>query len=403
MLSPTALEVAATEVESDDFYKPSHSHIHDAMRRLWEGGINRIDPVLVADELENRGLMEAVGGPAVLIGIQAVTPATSNASRYARVIVEHATARRLISAAGEIAEIGYTLGGGAGVAEAVDQAKYLVNQCELPVAVGDPSPSVDQFLMTEDEFDWLVPGLLERRDRLILTGGEGGGKSTLLRQLAVTFAAGMHPFKFHPVEPITVLVIDVENSPSQVRRSLAPMIDRIDRRHGWNPENLRIECRTELDLTQRHDSHWLLERVASNRPDIILTGPIYKLHSEDPNDELPARKVQRVFDMIRSKYDCALVIEAHSPHGDAGGRRPMRPTGTSAWMRWPEFGYGLRPDREAGEINGHPAAVWFESWRGPRDQREWPVRLSGDGKEFWPWRDSAHRVYAEPEYDPGHF
>ena len=40
--------------------------------------------------------------------LQASTPATSNAARYARIVEEHALLRRLIGVAGEIAEIGYS-------------------------------------------------------------------------------------------------------------------------------------------------------------------------------------------------------------------------------------------------------------------------------------------------------
>jgi RecA-family ATPase len=40
----------------------------------------------------------------------------------------------------------------------------------------------------------VIPGLLERRDRLMLTGEEGLGKSYLLRQIAVMAAAGLDPF-----------------------------------------------------------------------------------------------------------------------------------------------------------------------------------------------------------------
>lgn len=398
MLSPDALEVAATEVESEDFFRPSHQIIHNVLRSLWESGIVRPDPVLVADELAAHGNLDRVGGPATLLGIQAMTPSTGNASRYARIITEAATLRRLLRAAKEIEDLAYDAP--ESVAEACDMARHMVATVELPVSGGTLSPDVSTFLEVQDTYDWLVEGLLERRDRIIITGGEGGGKSTLLRQFAVQFAAGIHPFQFHPIAPVRVLVVDVENSVSQVRRALAPMVRVASNRLGWDPSNLRIECRSELDLTQRHDSRWLIERVAANRPDVLITGPIYKLYSGNPNDEEPARKVARVFDMIRSKYDVTVVLEAHAAKPAAGAQRNFAPYGASLWLRWPEFGYGLRPDREAGEIDGHPAAVYFEPWRGARDQRAWPHRLSGDGREFWPWRDSAH-VPAVPEQTSG--
>src|SRR5207253_4667008 len=82
------------------------------------------DPVTVADELRRAGLLDAIGGPVMLVSLQANTPATSNAARYARIVAEHALLRRLIGVAGEIAELGYQLPDD--VAAAVDRAEALV-------------------------------------------------------------------------------------------------------------------------------------------------------------------------------------------------------------------------------------------------------------------------------------
>ena len=124
LLSRDAI-VAAVEVQldADDFYKPSHGHIYDAVTSLYAQG-EPADPVTVADELARADLLEAVGGPAVLISLQAGTPAIGNAGRYARIVEEHALLRRLIAVAGDIAEIGYGLP--EDVAGAVDQAEALV-------------------------------------------------------------------------------------------------------------------------------------------------------------------------------------------------------------------------------------------------------------------------------------
>src|SRR5206468_8187105 len=101
LLSRDAI-VAATEVGvgADDFYKPAHGHVYDAITSL-NGAGEPADPVTVADELRRAGLLDAIGGPAVLVSLQASTPATSNAGRYAKIIEEHSLLRRLIGVAGE--------------------------------------------------------------------------------------------------------------------------------------------------------------------------------------------------------------------------------------------------------------------------------------------------------------
>ena len=92
---------------AEDFYKPAHGHVFDAILTLHGQG-EPADPVTVADELRRAGLLDAIGGPATLVSLQAGTPATSNAASYAKIVEEHALLRRLIAVAGEIAEIGYT-------------------------------------------------------------------------------------------------------------------------------------------------------------------------------------------------------------------------------------------------------------------------------------------------------
>jgi replicative DNA helicase len=128
MLEPEAIATAAGVLRADDFYKPAHSHIFDAIHALYASG-QPVDPVTVADELRRNGLLETVGGHPVLVEIMASTPATTNSAGYARIVEEHALLRRLIGVAGEIAEIGYGLP--EDITKALDRAEsmvYEVNQ-----------------------------------------------------------------------------------------------------------------------------------------------------------------------------------------------------------------------------------------------------------------------------------
>src|SRR5687767_15249487 len=80
LLSRDAIVEAVQICGADDFYKPAHGHVFDAVTSLYAQG-EPADPVTVADELRRAGLLEAVGGPATLISLQANTPAIGNAPR----------------------------------------------------------------------------------------------------------------------------------------------------------------------------------------------------------------------------------------------------------------------------------------------------------------------------------
>ena len=125
LLSRDAIVEAVQICDSGDFYKPAHGHVYEAVTSLYARG-EPADPVTVADELRRASLLDAIGGPAALISLQANTPAIGNAPRYARIVEEHALLRRLIGVASEIAELGYGMPDD--VAQAIDTAETMVFQ-----------------------------------------------------------------------------------------------------------------------------------------------------------------------------------------------------------------------------------------------------------------------------------
>jgi replicative DNA helicase len=106
LLSEQAVSAVANIVSAEDFYKPAHRHIFDAVQSLY-GSNQGIDPVTVAEELGSANVLDTIGGPAVLVTLQARTPAITNAEHYARIVAEKALLRRLIATANDVAELGY--------------------------------------------------------------------------------------------------------------------------------------------------------------------------------------------------------------------------------------------------------------------------------------------------------
>jgi len=123
LLSQDAIAIAMEQCTRSDFYKPSHALIFDAVSALFARG-EPADAVSVAEELRRQGVLEEIGGAAILGSLQSNTPAISSATRYARIVEENALLRRLIGAANEIAEIGYGLPDD--VTAAIDQAESMV-------------------------------------------------------------------------------------------------------------------------------------------------------------------------------------------------------------------------------------------------------------------------------------
>ncbi len=120
LLSREAIAEVVEILEPDHFYKPAHGHLYEAILSLYSSG-EPVDAVTVADELKRAGMLDEVGGPAVLLDFQATTPAISNAYHYAKIVEEHALLRRMISVSNEIAELAYSVP--EDVLQAVDDAE----------------------------------------------------------------------------------------------------------------------------------------------------------------------------------------------------------------------------------------------------------------------------------------
>lgn len=232
-------------------------------------------------------------------------------------------------------------------------------------------------LSTEDVYNWVIPNLLEAKDRMLVTGGEGSGKSTLVRQIAILAAAGLHPFLFTPTKPANILVIDAENSEAQWRRASRVMAGKAKLYGSRDPGGLRISCTPRMDLTRDSDLAQVHRLLDESMADIVVIGPLYRLVPRAITNDDEASPLLAALDTIRDR-GCALLIEAHSGHAlNQGGERDLRPRGSAALMGWPEFGIGLRLPK-AGS-----SAFQVVRWRGDRDKREIPGSLAKGGD--WPW------------------
>jgi replicative DNA helicase len=385
MLSPREAAGCLQALSAPDFCRPAHQVIFAAIAALTRSGIIA-DALTVKDRLEADGDLSRCGGAPELHTLIASVPVAANAAYYARIVRDRAVRRRLLESGRRIQQMASSTAEEAhGLTERAIQELEEVRASGL--GDGLTVQTIEEFLDVPpgaDDYDWIVPGLLERGDRLILTGMEGAGKSTLFRQMAITIAAGIHPFSGEFTEPKRVLMIDCENTERHTRRKIRPL--HAQARLLGRPvdeKNLWIECRPAgMDLALDQDVSWLLRQVAAVCPDIVMIGPLYRLAPRALQTDDEAAPVIAALNLIRAR-DCCVLLEAHAGHATGvGGRRDLRPRGSSAFLGWPEFGYGLRFSDD--EHSRTERTVDLVGWRGDRDDRDWPEMLTAGGK--WPWR-----------------
>jgi DnaB helicase-like protein/AAA domain-containing protein len=176
------------------------------------------DPITVGAELDRRGELARVGGAAYLHTLVEAVPTAANGAYYADRVRDLALLRGVIEAGTRVVQLGYAADGDP--QEIAERAVADMQAARDRGLADRDAPPLDltAFLaQADDEPDWVIPGMLARWDRLMVTAGEGGGKLLWLCQVLMRAAAGLYPFKRAKIRPVKALLVDVENSADQAR------------------------------------------------------------------------------------------------------------------------------------------------------------------------------------------
>ena len=269
-----------------------------------------------------------------------------------------------------------------------------------------PRPSVsDDDTWTLDEImglevrteDFTIPGLLKKNERLVLTGSEGGGKSVFVYQMLTGAAFGVDTFRLERTKPARVLFIDVENNEFQAKANLDKIVPSLrevapDVQPEWRSVKRRV-----VDLLATKDRADIIRRVIHYSPDILYMGTAYKLTDVSDETHRSVRAIQSVVDRIRQEVNCSVIVEHHAGHGHMNDRNSMRPEGSSYWLRWPDFGYGMQNIATTNSSR----LMRLKPWRGDRaTDREFPVAVKQGGVMPWVpvYQDEWDAIYA-PTFD----
>ena len=365
--SATALEA----LSPNDFHDPRHRIIYEASVRLLEEG--PLDPTILKAELDRQGTLERAGGAAYLTEVLGAYGTTASLSTYANIVLDLSRRRQILRLSTETAQVASNGADPHKLAELIREQASLL---DVPMIAGEAAASeVFTFLEVEEpEYDWLIPGVLERRDRLFLTGREGTGKTWLSMQIAALTAAGIHPFTLEEIEPLRVVFVDLENNPRELRRRFRTLTVKLGGRLAHD-QLFILSSPAGLSLDEDGpDRKAFLAALTLAAPSLVICGPMYKMHAGDPIEEKAAKPLASFLDHIRERFDCSLIIEAHSPHDPKDKGRPY---GASLWRRWPELGVYL----EAGN-DGKTSTL--KEWRPARHETPSLPRFLTRGGE-WPF------------------
>ena len=208
LIDPESIFRVSPFLHPDDFYIVKHRWVYEACLRLHERR-EPIDFLTVTEELEKRGQLAEIGGPAFVSYLINVVPTAIHAEGYGRIVEHTAVRRKLLQAASDIAQYAYDEA--ADVDDTIDkseQALFTVSQRRqsrdlLPISEvlrsyyerieylyehrGEPLGIPTGFV----DLDRLLGGL-QRSDLIIAASRPGIGKTSLMLSMALSAARKYH-------------------------------------------------------------------------------------------------------------------------------------------------------------------------------------------------------------------
>jgi replicative DNA helicase len=178
LLSATAVGTVSEILDASDFYRESHAKVYRACLGLWAKG-EPVDAITLADELDARSELDAVGGAARIAELAALVPSTSNVEHYARIVKEMAMLRGLVRTGQEIQRLGQDRPGE--VQDLVDRAEQMVFELGQRRATSDFS-----------HIEALLKDSFERISQLVEMGAEVTGTPSGFKELDM-LTSGFQP------------------------------------------------------------------------------------------------------------------------------------------------------------------------------------------------------------------
>lgn len=179
LLSSDAIADVVETLRTQDFYRPAHQIIYDAVLDLYGRG-EPADAITVSAELTKRGEIGRVGGAPYLHTLISSVPTAANANYYAKIVRERSVLRKLVEVGTRIVQLGYATEG-ADADDILDRAQAEV------FAIAEKRTGEDYVPLSE-----IMPGALDEIEAIGSRDGQMTGVPTGFTDLDA-LTNGLHP------------------------------------------------------------------------------------------------------------------------------------------------------------------------------------------------------------------
>jgi hypothetical protein len=360
LLDNSAWAVASGEIAEADFFRHEHRLIFAALRRLIEGG-QPADAITVFEQLQNVGRADECGGLAHLNALAQSVPSAANIRRYAELVHERSTLRRVIAVSDVMASDAFQCKPPSGVLSRAVEALW---QVERERCVQDGAVrllGLQELREANGRIEWLVKNAIPKVSLGALFGAMGTFKSFVAADLGLHVAHGLRWLGRRTVKA-PVIYIAAEGGSGLWGRVEAW---HRERSLQWTEAPFYV-VPTALDLSAEASRVVQAAKRLGVQPGLVVIDTLSQTLAGDENaaDEM-AGYLRNLGQQFRDLWNCAVLVLHHSGHSAT-----ERPRGSSAFGGNIDFLMGLH-----------------------RDERQMLATLSCQKAKDWePWADATFEL-----------
>jgi replicative DNA helicase len=320
LLSPDAIADVVETLRTQDFYRPAHQLIYDAILDLYGRG-EPADAVTIANELTKAGEIGRVGGAPYLHTLISSVPTAANAGYYAKIVQERAVLRKLVEVGTRITQRGYAADGA--------DADAILDWAEAEVlSIAEKRTGEDYLPLSE-----IMPAALDEIEAIGSRGGQMVGVPTGFQDLDA-LTNGLHPGQMvivaaRPAMGKSTLALDFARAAS-IKHGLTSAFFSLEM--GRNEITMRLlsaEARIALHAMRSgtmQDEDWT--RLA-RRMSEVAEAPLFI----DDSPNMSMMEIRAKCRRLKQRHDLRLVVVDYLQLMTSGKRVESRQVEVSEFSR----------------------------------------------------------------------
>ena len=159
---------------------------------------------------------------------------------------------------------------------------------------------------------WILHGLIEEGDQVVLAGPPKAGKSLLASQLALAVASG-RPFLRWPTNvPRRVLYVNLELRPKRFGKRLIAQANSIDLIAGYS-NLMSVNSMRTLDIKNNEDAAVFSKTIRDLGIDLVVWDVLARMHNADENDNPAMRAVMHAIRVASADRAHVVLHHARKP------------------------------------------------------------------------------------------